>query len=150
MGRNDRAPRFDRYSPASTTSSKVKRKTPRQGTRAELLLRRALWHRGARYRLHAKDLPGKPDIVFRGKRVAVFVDGDFWHGRDWESQRERLARRRNSSYWIAKIEYNRERDARNTEQLEAHGWQVFRFWETDIKADPETAACRVLEVLAQF
>jgi len=150
MGRKNRAPRFDEFSPVSRTSSEVKRKTPRQGTHVEMLLRRALWSRGARYRLHAQDLPGKPDIVFRGKRLAVFVDGDFWHGRDWESQRERLARRRNASYWISKIEYNRARDARNTEKLEADGWRVLRFWETDIKVDPGAAACRVLEVLAQF
>jgi len=147
MESKHQAPRFDRYRPASENASKAKRGTPRRDTRAEMQLRRALWHRGVRYRLHAKDLPGKPDLVFRGARLVVFVDGDFWHGRDWESQRQKLATRRNADYWIAKIEYNRGRDQRNTALLEADGWCVLRFWETDIQADVEAAVRAVLVVL---
>lgn len=147
MDGKPRAPRFDRYRPASENASKAKRGTPRRDTRAEMRLRRALWHRGVRYRLHAKDLPGKPDLVFRGAKVAVFVDGDFWHGRDWPRQRQKLAKRRNADYWIAKIEYNRERDQRNTALLENGGWCVLRFWETDIQANVDTAAWMVLAAL---
>jgi len=147
MDSKPRAPRFDRYRPASQSASKAKRGTPRRNTRAEMQLRRALWHRGVRYRLHAKDLPGKPDLVFRGAKVAVFVDGDFWHGRDWRRQRAKLAKRRNADYWIAKIKYNRERDQRNTALLENDGWQVLRFWETDIQADVDAVMRQILVAL---
>lgn len=147
MADKHRAPRFDQLRPASEKASKAKRNTPRKDTRAEMLLRRALWHRGRHYRLHAKDLPGKPDLVFRGSKVAVFVDGDFWHGRDWPWQREKLAMRSNGSYWVAKIEYNRERDQRNTKILKDKGWQVLRFWETDVKRDPAGIAKTVLAAL---
>ena len=143
-----RAPRFDRYRPASENASKAKRANRHRNTRAEMQLRRALWHYGVRYRLHAKDLPGKPDLVFRSAKVAVFVDGDFWHGRDWRHQRQKLAKHRNADYWIAKIEYNRERDQRNTALLEDNRWCVLRFWETDIQADVDTVARKVLAALS--
>lgn len=147
MSEGSRAPRYRDYTPGSQAASRVKSKTPSKHTKAEVLLRRALWHRGARYRLHADWLPGKPDLIFRGPKVAVFVDGDFWHGRDWERQRDRLRRRKNASYWIAKIEYNQERDGRNNQKLADLGWHVLRFWETDVKAAPEEAAAEVLEAL---
>lgn len=149
MGGQCKAPRFDNRSPASEQASKAKRRNRRTDTRAEMLLRRALWARGARYRLHAKDLPGKPDLVFRGKRVAVFVDGDFWHGRNWDQNREKVARRSNGDYWIAKIEYNMERDRRQTADLRERGWRVVRLWETDVKKDPEGAAQEVASHLGK-
>ncbi|MFA9459780.1 very short patch repair endonuclease [Thiohalorhabdus methylotrophus] len=148
MGDQRKAPRFDDRRPASEHASKAKRKNRRTDTRAEMLLRKALWARGARYRLHARDLPGKPDLVFRGKRVAVFVDGDFWHGRDWEKNREKVARRSNGDYWVAKIEYNMERDRHQTKALEALGWTVLRFWETDVKKDLQEAVEAVLAAIA--
>ena len=98
-----------------------------------MTLRRALWERGLRYRLHAKDLPGTPDIVFRSSKLVVFVDGDFWHGRDWEMRKKKLSRGANSSYWVSKIAYNRERDRENDAKLTRMDWLVVRFWETDIK-----------------
>ena len=104
---------------------------------------------GLRYRLYAKELPGKPDIVFRRKRLAVFVDGDFWHGRDWEARRRKLATGHNADYWLAKIRYNRERDRRNTQQLEAAGWRVMRLWETDVKRAPQEAAAAVQTALSE-
>jgi len=149
MDSKPRAPRFDRHRPASESASRAKRGTPRRDTRAEMLLRRALWHRGVRYRLHAKELPGKPDLVFRGAKVVVFVDGDFWHGRDWPNLRQIMAKRRNADYWIAKIEYNQERDWRNNALLEDDGWCVLRFWETDIQADVAASARTVLAALNQ-
>lgn len=139
------APRFDGRRPASESSSRTKRATPRSDTRPELLLRKALWRCGLRYRLKST-LPGKPDLVFPKERVAVFCDGDFWHGRDWSTRRAKLARGTNAEYWIAKIEANRKRDARTNELLRVMGWTVLRFWETDILAEPETA---VLQIAAQ-
>lgn len=148
MQRNDRkAPRFDDFSPASPTSSKVMQRNRPQDTSAELLLRKALWHRGLRYRLHVRKLPGKPDIVFPRDQIVVFVDGDFWHGRDWEKRKAKLERGANSDYWVPKIEYNIERDKRNTLELQNQGWAVVRLWETDIKNDLEGAVRKVYEAV---
>ena len=143
------APRFDQLRPASSAASHTKRRNKARGTAAEVGLRRQLWAMGLRYRLYAKDLPGKPDIVFRLKRLAVFVDGDFWHGRDWETRRHKLAAGHNADYWLAKIRYNRERDRRNTQQLEAAGWRVIRLWETDVKRAPQQAAAVVQAALSE-
>jgi DNA mismatch endonuclease, patch repair protein len=138
-----KAPKYDECRPASPAASRAKRRNRPKGTAAELLLRQALWAEGLRYRLHAKELPGKPDIVFRRQRLAVFVDGDFWHGRNWLQRREKLEMGSNADYWIAKIGYNIERDANNRHLLENMGWTVQRFWETDVLARPEEAAAEV-------
>ena len=82
-------------------------------------------------------------MVFPATRVVVFVDGDFWHGRDWPSLRARLEKRANPDYWIPKIARNLERDAEQTAVLVAAGWRVLRFWETDILADVASAASTV-------
>lgn len=140
------APRFDGRQPASETASRTKRATPRRNTRPELLLRKALWRHGLKYRLKSS-LPGKPDVVFPKYRVAVFCDGDFWHGRDWSARRAKLARGTNAEYWIAKIEANRQRDTRTNGRLREMGWTVLRFWETDILADPEVVALQVVDLL---
>lgn len=140
MSRKRAAPRFDELRPASSQTSAIKRKNRAKHGGAERLLRKHLWARGLRYRLHAKDLPGKPDIVFRARRLAVFVDGDFWHGRDWERRQRKLAEGHNAGYWVEKIGYNMERDRRNTALLTQAGWRVVRLWETDILKDADGAA----------
>ncbi len=96
------------------------------------------------------ELPGKPDIVFCRQRVAVFCDGDFWHGKGWEGRRRRLAQGTNGRYWTAKIERNRERDNENTMRLEAAGWKVLRFWESEIHRDVERVASEILGILAEL
>jgi len=113
------------------------------------MLRRALWATGCRYRKNLPGLPGRPDIAFLGPRVAVFCDGDFWHGRDWESRREKLARGTNPAYWIAKIQRNIERDRQNTRRLEDLGWTVVRLWESQIRSDTERAAETVIEAVTK-
>ncbi|HEX8619035.1 MAG TPA: very short patch repair endonuclease [Thermoanaerobaculia bacterium] len=138
-----KVPRFSSFKPASETASQIKRRNRSRDTKAEVLLRKELWRRGLRYRLHASDLPGKPDIVFRRARVVVFCDGDFWHGRDWRTRREKLARGTNAPYWTAKIAANVARDRRNTRLLRAAGWRVIRLWETTILRDPLRAAERI-------
>jgi DNA mismatch endonuclease (patch repair protein) len=110
-------------------------------------LRRILWRAGCRYRKNVAELPGRPDIVFTRARLAIFCDGDFWHGKAWEERRAKLAEGTNPDYWIAKIERNMERDVRSNELLEKGGWTVLRFWESQIQNDPEAVAARVLEVL---
>ena len=142
-----KVPRFDKCEPVSETTSKVMRQNRSRDTGPELLLRRALWKRGLRYRLHSPDLPGKPDIVFRRQRVAVFCDGDFWHGKNWARRRQRLERGANAAYWVSKIESNLNRDLTQTRALEALGWTVLRIWESDIKTDPATAALMIVKVL---
>jgi DNA mismatch endonuclease (patch repair protein) len=147
MSRAGAAPRFDTLGPASEWASKAKQQCASKGTKPELLLRRQLWVMGYRYRLHARDLPGKSDLVFRRQRVAVFVDGDFWHGRDWERRKQRLASGHNAAYWQSKIAYNIERDAKHTADLQTIGWQVLRLWETDIRKSPDDAARRVIALI---
>lgn len=117
-------------------------------TKAELTLRAALTARGLRYRLHKKGLPGRPDIVFPSQRLAVFCDGDFWHGRNWANQKKRRFRVR-SAYWLNKIETNIARDKRNNSELRRIGWMVLRLWETDILQNPEKAAQRVISRLSE-
>jgi DNA mismatch endonuclease (patch repair protein) len=147
MGEQQPAPRFDLLSPASTAASKVKRRNRAQGSAAELALRRALWALGLRYRLHAKDLPGKPDILFLRQRLVVFVDGDFWHGRHWEERRRKLSDGHNAAYWIAKIGYNIQRDRHTTELLQKQGWRVVRLWEKDVLRAPDDAAAAVRDAI---
>lgn len=140
-------PSFKGLTPASETSSRAKRANRRQDTLAELVLRRQLWHMGLRYRKNVQTLPGKPDVVFPGVKVAVFCDGDFWHGRNWTELQAKLKRGANAGYWTAKIARNAERDRRDTALLGQSGWQVIRLWETDIKHDPVAAAERVREAV---
>jgi DNA mismatch endonuclease, patch repair protein len=142
------APSYKGRHPASARASAAARGSSKKSdTRCEILLRRALWHAGCRYRKDVADLPGRPDIVFPRARLVVFCDGDFWHGKDWQERRSKLARGTNALYWLAKIERNIERDHCHRALLEEAGWAVLRFWESDILADPEAVARRVLEEL---
>ena len=110
-----------------------------KGTRPELALEAALRPARFRFESHCRDLPGRPDFVFRASRVAVFVDGDFWHGWQFGRWRNKLSER-----WEAKIAANRQRDSRNIKALRASGWRVFRIWEHEVKADAAACAARVV------
>jgi DNA mismatch endonuclease (patch repair protein) len=140
-------PSFRGLKPASERASRAKRANRRTETQHEILLRRELWRRGLRYRKNVSGLPGKPDIVFTGARVAVFCDGDFWHGREWGLLSAKLGKGTNSAYWIAKIGANLERDQRTTKLLQRAGWYVIRLWETDIKRDPLASATQIAGVV---
>lgn len=102
-------------------------------TEIELLLRKALWKRGYRYRKNYKLLPGKPDIAITKYRIAIFCDSEFFHGKDWEKLKLRLENGTNSAYWIKKISRNMERDDENDKKLLSQEWTVLRFWGKDIK-----------------
>jgi DNA mismatch endonuclease, patch repair protein len=143
-----KSPSFRGLEAASDAAAASKRANPSTNTVPEVLLRRALWSLGLRYRIHFPQLPGKPDIVFPRYKVAVFCDGDFWHGRDWQSRRRRLARGTNAEYWIRKIKANILRDRQYLSELNSLGWVVLRFWETDIKRDPQGTAKAVRRVLS--
>ena len=102
-------------------------------TEIEVLLRKALWAKGYRYRKNYKKLPGKPDIALTKYKIAIFCDSEFFHGKDWEVLKPRLKRSNNSQFWINKIARNRERDEEVNKQLLFLGWTVIRFWGNDIK-----------------
>jgi DNA mismatch endonuclease (patch repair protein) len=131
---------YKNFRPSSETASRTKAKNRAADTKCEVILRGVLWRRGFRFRKNFKGLPGKPDIVFPRERVAVFVDGDFWHGRNWDERKRKLAAGSNSAYWVAKIETNMARDKRYDAALDQLGWKVLRVWETDVLADPESSA----------
>ena len=102
-------------------------------TKIEILLGKALWHKGIRYRKNYSKIPGKPDIAITKYKIAVFCDSEFFHGKDWEELQPRLLKGDNGEFWVKKIGRNRERDEEINKQLEFMGWTVIRFWGNDIK-----------------
>lgn len=113
-------------------------------TKAEVLLRKALWHCGLRYRKNCRKLPGTPDIALTRQKIAVFVDGDFWHARGHEENPgEQIATRQ--GYWQKKLSRNVERDREVNDALTEQGWLVLRFWESDIVKDLEGCVKEILE-----
>lgn len=111
-------------------------------TDLEVVVRSQLHRRGLRFRKHVKTLPGKPDIVFPKSRVAVFVDGDFWHGYDFEELKPKL-----SPFWQEKIGKNIKRDNRNFTALEEMGWIVVRIWKHEIKKDLDSVVDKIIAVV---
>jgi DNA mismatch endonuclease (patch repair protein) len=144
--RRQRAPRFDGFTPSSASASATKRAVGRRDTQPEIVLRRLLWALGSRYRVNVATLPGCPDIVFPRARLVVFVDGDFWHGRNWKARKARLSAGSNSAYWIAKIRANMRRDRRQTRDLARSGWTVLRCWESEILTRPLGLAKRIIRL----
>jgi len=130
-----KVPRFKAAAGFYTSIDRSKRMANIKGknTKAEVLLRKALWANGTRFRIHVKNMPGKPDIVIRKYRLAIFVDGSFWHGFQWKVKKTKL--KTNTQFWIPKIERNMQRDRHNQKQLEEAGYTVMRFWDHDIKTD---------------
>jgi DNA mismatch endonuclease (patch repair protein) len=124
--------------------SAVMRRVKSRDTTPERVVRRLLWGLGARYRLDRRDLPGRPDIVLAGKRLAIFVHGCFWHGHD--CARGARVPKANRDYWTAKIGKNRARDAETRSKLEALGWRTEVIWECELK-DAETLERRLKQML---
>lgn len=120
----------------SKITHKIMAAIPAKDTEPELLLRKALWHMGMRYQVNVRTLIGKPDIVFTRAKIAVFVDGDYWHGHNWairglDSLEQELAGY--SDFWKTKILRNIERDKVVTATLINEGWKVIRIWESSIR-----------------
>lgn len=113
--------------------------------KAESTLAKALWSCGIRYRKNYRDLPGSPDIAVTKYKVAVFIDGEFWHGYDWANKRNML--RRNREYWIEKIEENMKRDKRDTSALEDIHWTVFRFWSSDVERHLDACLAAIIDCI---
>lgn len=121
--------------------SKVKSKN----TKPEIILRKELWSKGLRYRKNVLDLPGKPDIVFKKLKLAIFVDGEFWHGYNWSEAKNKF--QTNKEYWIPKIENNIERDIKNNIELKEKGYIVVRLWESEIKKNLFDCVRRILNII---
>lgn len=125
-----REPRFH-----GTTTEKISRNMSKirgKDTKIEVVLRKALWNKGYRYRKNYKAIPGCPDIALTKYHIAIFCDGEFFHGKDWEVLRPKLEKGKNPDYWINKIERNRSRDKEKDAQLLFLGWTVIHFWGKDI------------------
>lgn len=130
-----KVPRFEESKGFYTTKDRSKHMSKIRGkdTKPELSFRKALFCTGVRYRVHVKTLPGKPDIANATKKFVVFIDGEFWHGFNWEAKKSKI--KKNRGFWIPKIERNIQRDRENKIKLEEMGYKVFRFWEHEIKKD---------------
>jgi DNA mismatch endonuclease (patch repair protein) len=113
-----------------------------KNTKPEILLRKTLWHHGVQYRLHYK-LPGRPDIVLVALKIAVFVDGCFWHGCPEHGVRPKT----NRQFWDKKIQGNIQRDKKNRVALEKFGWKVLRFWEHEVEQSVDKAASVILKAV---
>ena len=112
------------------------------GTSIEVIFGRLLYAAGVRYRKNDRKVCGSPDFTLPGLKIAIFCDGEFWHGRDWE--RRKADHKTNRSFWISKIEANMERDRQVNEALHQMGWKVFRFWETDLRKTPDRCLNTIL------
>lgn len=124
--------------------SKVKLK----GGDAEKQLAKRLCRLGCRYRKNYRRLPGSPDIAIFRYQIAVFIDGEFWHGKDWSIRREKL--KRNRDYWIEKIEENIARDARVDEELRRSGWTPIHFWSKDVMKDTDACVSSIVDIISSF
>lgn len=118
-----------------------------KGTKIEVFFGKMLWNAGVRYRKNDKDVFGKPDFTVKSARIAIFCDGEFWHGRDWSIRKE--DHKSNQEFWFPKIERNIQRDCEVNEYLWKEGWIVLRFWETDIESHPEKCINEVLRTMKQ-
>lgn len=113
-----------------------------KNTKPELLMRKNLYALGLRYRLHDKTVPGKPDIIFKSRKLVVFVDGDWWHGRNYAAEHHKY-----TEFWKQKIRKNMVRDQVVNEQLNERGWKVIRVWQKDLEKDPAKYAKLVYDYI---
>jgi DNA mismatch endonuclease (patch repair protein) len=135
---------------APEVTRKIMASVKSKNTRPELALRKALWRQGLRFRVNYKILPGKPDIVFTKTKIAVFCDGDYWHGHNWalrgmKNLEEELAHY--SEFWANKIRRNIQRDKEVNRQLTALGWKILRIWESEINKDIIGSSLKVKQLI---
>jgi len=125
---------MDRHSPEQRSRNMAAIKS--KGTKAEITLAKAMWHAGMRYRKNDKSVFGKPDFTFKGLKIAIFVDSEFFHGKDWDTKKKPL---NNAEFWEKKISRNIERDKEVNTYLSENGWSVLRFWTKAIRKNlPES------------
>ena len=121
-----------------------------KNTSIEVALRKALWHKGYRYRKNYSGLPCSPDIVLMKYKIAIFCDGEFFHGKDWEVLKPRLEKGENGEFWVSKISRNRERDDEINKKLLFMGWTVLRFWGAEIKKDTDECVKVIEETIFEI
>ncbi|MBR9854058.1 MAG: very short patch repair endonuclease [Algicola sp.] len=142
-----KVPRFNEESGFYTTPerSKIMGKIRGKNTKPELMFRKALWQSGYRYRIDYKKLIGKPDIALKKYKTVIFIDGEYWHGYNWEERKEKI--KTNREFWIPKIERNIQRDHEVNQALKEKGFTVFRFWENEIRKNLDECLGQVLDHL---
>lgn len=130
---------MDRITPQQR--SNIMRAIRSKNTKDEIRLAKALWHLGYRYRKNDKTVFGTPDLTFKKLKIAIFVDSEFFHGKDWETQKNRV--KTNVEFWQKKIERNRQRDIEVNKYLESHHWKVLRFWSEQIEKNLEDCVAAI-------
>ncbi|NAY91574.1 DNA mismatch endonuclease Vsr [Muricauda sp. JGD-17] len=145
-----KVPRFREEDGFYTTPerSKIMGKIRGKNTKPELAFRKALWNAGYRYRVDYKKLIGKPDIALKKYKTVIFIDGEFWHGHNWNERRHKI--KSNREFWIPKIERNMQRDGEVNIELNRMGYTVFRFWESEVKKNLDSCLNKVLEHLDEI
>lgn len=140
--KDTKEPRF--HGEVSEKSHRNMSKIHGKDTSIELVLRRALWKKGYRYRKNYKKIPGTPDIALTKYKIAIFCDGEFFHGKDWKVLKPRLEQGKNADYWVKKIQRNMDRDSEKDKELLFQGWTVIHFWGKDIIKNTDKCV-RVIE-----
>ncbi|NHF60293.1 very short patch repair endonuclease [Flavobacteriaceae bacterium TP-CH-4] len=145
-----KVPRFNEESGFYTTPerSKIMSKIRGKDTKPELAFRKALYAAGYRYRIDYKKLIGKPDIALKKYKTVIFIDGEYWHGHNWEERKPKI--KTNRDFWIAKIERNIQRDLEVNAELNRLGYTVFRFWEREIKKELDRCIQEVISHLSEI
>lgn len=142
-----KVPRFNEENGFYTTKTRSKQMSKIRGkdTKPEIKFRKALWHLGYRYRKNYKKLIGKPDIVLQKYKTVIFIDGEFWHGYQWNEKKGKI--KSNRDFWIPKIERNIQRDKEVNRALKEKGYKVFRFWQHEIKKQLHSCLSEVIKHL---
>ena len=138
-------PRF--HGEVSESSHKNMSSIHGKDTQIEVVLRKALWAKGYRYRKNLKSIPGRPDIALTKYKIAIFCDGEFFHGKDWDDLKNKLEGGKNSDYWISKIERNIDRDSEKDKQLTSIGWTDRHFWGNDILKNTDECVRTIEETI---
>jgi DNA mismatch endonuclease, patch repair protein len=136
---------MDRHSPSQRSKNMAAIKST--GTKSEIRLAKTLWHLGYRYRKNNKTVFGKPDLTFKKHKIAIFIDSEFFHGKDWETEKHRI--KSNLEFWHKKIERNMERDKEVNHYLQQHGWTILRFWSRDIQKNLNNCITVIQQTLPQ-
>ena len=137
-------PKFKTTPEISERMSKVSLKSGK----AETILAKSLWHLGFRYRKNYKNLPSSPDIVIHKYKLVIFVDGEFWHGHNWDERKNKI--KSNREYWIEKIEENIARDKKNDILLKKMGWTILHFWEKEVLKNLDQCVNKVQDHIKEF
>ncbi|MEZ4875399.1 MAG: very short patch repair endonuclease [Flavobacteriaceae bacterium] len=145
-----KVPRFHEDSGFYTTQkrSRMMSRIRSKNSKPELILRKALWKENIRFRINSKLVPGRPDIAIQKYQLAIFVDGEFWHGYHWPEKKKTL--KANRAFWIPKIERNMQRDREVNRQLQEMGFTVFRFWVHEIKTNLNRCVQDILTHIETF